>query len=62
WRARAAEELLRGRRPDGETLREAARAELAAARPLPDNAFKVDLTIDLIVAAIRDLVARKDRA
>ncbi|MGW3567110.1 FAD binding domain-containing protein [Streptomyces sp. NPDC000941] len=62
WRARAAEELLRGRRPDVETLREAARAELAAARPLPDNAFKVDLTIDLIVAAIRDLVARKDRA
>lgn len=62
WRARTAEALLRGRRPDEETLREAARAELAAARPLPDNAFKVDLTVDLIVAAIRDLVARKDRA
>ncbi|GAA2361134.1 xanthine dehydrogenase family protein subunit M [Streptomyces cuspidosporus] len=62
WRARTAESLLRGRRPDEETLREAARAELAAARPLPDNAFKVDLAIDLIVAAIRDLVARKDRA
>ncbi|MBL1095582.1 FAD binding domain-containing protein [Streptomyces coffeae] len=62
WRASVAEERLRGRRPDEETLREAARAELAAARPLPDNAFKVDLTVDLIVAGIRDLIARKDRA
>ena len=57
-----AEGLLLGRVPDEEALREAARAELAAARPLRDNAFKVDLAIDLIVAAIRDLVAGKDRA
>ncbi|MEU2212468.1 xanthine dehydrogenase family protein subunit M, partial [Streptomyces hygroscopicus] len=57
-----AEERLRGGRPDEEALREAARAELADARPLPDNAFKVDLAIDLIVAGVRDLVARKDRA
>ncbi|WP_432015260.1 FAD binding domain-containing protein [Streptomyces cucumeris] len=62
WRASVAEERLRGRRPDEETLREAARAELAAARPLPDNAFKVDLAVDLIVAGIRDLSTRKDRA
>ncbi|MET8010323.1 xanthine dehydrogenase family protein subunit M [Streptomyces sp. NPDC005271] len=62
WRARIAEERLRGRRPEEETLREAARAELAAARPLPGNAFKVDLAIDLIVAGIRDLIAREDRA
>ncbi|MEU8825492.1 xanthine dehydrogenase family protein subunit M [Streptomyces sp. NPDC048636] len=62
WRAVVAEERLRGRRPDEETLREAARAELAAARPLPDNTFKVDLAVDLIVAGIRDLIARKDRA
>ncbi|MFD5392095.1 FAD binding domain-containing protein [Streptomyces sp. NPDC127074] len=62
WRARIAEERLRGARPDEETLREAARAELAEARPLPDNAFKVDLAIDLIVAGVRDLTARKDHA
>ncbi|MFF7656065.1 FAD binding domain-containing protein [Streptomyces sp. NPDC007983] len=62
WRARIAEERLRGALPDEETLREAARAELARARPLPDNAFKVDLATDLIVAVIRDLVVRKDRA
>lgn len=62
WRARIAEERLRGARPDEETLREAARAELAEARPLPDNAFKVDLATDLIVAGVRDLVARRDRA
>ncbi|WP_413104754.1 FAD binding domain-containing protein [Streptomyces sp. Inha503] len=62
WRARIAEERLRGARPDEETLREAARAELAEARPLPDNAFKVDLATDLIVAGVRDLVARSDRA
>ncbi|MGW5697548.1 hypothetical protein ACWEWX_43950 [Streptomyces asiaticus] len=34
----------------------------AEARPLPDNAFKVDLATDLIVAGVRDLVARRDRA
>ncbi|NUH37883.1 xanthine dehydrogenase family protein subunit M [Streptomyces samsunensis] len=62
WRARIAEERLRGARPDEKALREAARAELAGARPLPDNAFKVDLATDLIVAGVRDLVARKDRA
>jgi xanthine dehydrogenase YagS FAD-binding subunit len=57
WRARIAESLLRGRQPVDGTLREAARAELASARTLPGNAFKVDLAVDLIAATLRDLVA-----
>jgi xanthine dehydrogenase YagS FAD-binding subunit len=62
WRARTAEELLRGRHPSQEVLREAAEAELAAARPLPENAFKVDLATDLIVAEVGGLAAREDQA
>ncbi|GHJ42080.1 xanthine dehydrogenase family protein subunit M [Streptomyces sp. TS71-3] len=64
WRARAAEAVLRGARPTDEALRAAAEAEFAAARPLPGNAFKVDLAADLISAAVRDLAdeaGRKDR-
>ncbi|MCP2169087.1 FAD binding domain-containing protein [Goodfellowiella coeruleoviolacea] len=55
WRARVAEAALRGQRPEPAVLRAAAQAEFAAARPLPDNAFKVDLAIDLITATIADL-------
>jgi xanthine dehydrogenase YagS FAD-binding subunit len=42
WRARRAEELLRGGRRRG-ALPARRRAELAAAEPLRDNAFKVPL-------------------
>jgi xanthine dehydrogenase YagS FAD-binding subunit len=43
WRATRAEELLRGAPATGQSFAEAADAELAAALPLPGNAFKVPL-------------------
>lgn len=55
WRARLAEEALRGRPPSVEAFREAAQAELAHARPLSGNAFKVPLARNTIVAVLRDL-------
>ncbi|MCQ8187298.1 FAD binding domain-containing protein [Streptomyces rugosispiralis] len=61
WRAREAERLLTGRQPTEERLREAARAEFASARPLPQNAFKIDLAVDVITAAVRDLVGGQRR-
>ncbi len=43
WRARAAEEVLHGAPATEDTFARAADAELAAARPLRDNGFKVPL-------------------
>ncbi|MBL1097544.1 FAD binding domain-containing protein [Streptomyces coffeae] len=61
WRARRAEEQLAGRRPTEEALRSAARAEFASARPLPRNAFKIDLAVDLITATVLELVGGEGR-
>jgi xanthine dehydrogenase YagS FAD-binding subunit len=55
WRAYRAEEELRGRPATAESFRAAARAELAAARPLRDNQFKIDLAERIIVAALSQL-------
>ncbi|MFD6532509.1 FAD binding domain-containing protein [Streptomyces sp. NPDC060184] len=57
WRATAAEAVLRGATATTETFARAASAELAAARPLRDNAFKVDLARRLTVAALTELTA-----
>jgi len=51
WRASVAEQLLAGRTLSAATLREAAAAELAQARPLNGNAFKVGLAQRAIVRA-----------
>jgi xanthine dehydrogenase YagS FAD-binding subunit len=51
WRCFEAEQALRG----GATFEEAADAELADARPLRDNAFKVTLARNLLVGTLRDL-------
>ena len=61
WRARRAEDALRGRRPTPEAVRAAAREEFASARPLPRNAFKVDLAVDLLTRVVLDL-AGEERA
>ncbi|MFB6634882.1 FAD binding domain-containing protein [Streptomyces sp. NPDC056362] len=58
WRARAAEEVLRGARASEETWVRAADAELAAAEPLRDNAFKVPLARGLAVRVLTDLAFR----
>ncbi|MEV0674951.1 xanthine dehydrogenase family protein subunit M [Actinosynnema sp. NPDC050436] len=55
WRARKAEDVLRGGPATVDAFREAAAAELADAHPLPGNAFKVALARNTIVAALRDL-------
>jgi xanthine dehydrogenase YagS FAD-binding subunit len=51
WRCFAAEEALRG----GATFAEAADAELADARPLRDNGFKVTLARNLLVGTLREV-------
>ena len=57
WRAHAAEAVLRGARAGEATFRQAAEAELAAARPLRDNGFKVELARRTIVAVLGQLAA-----
>ncbi len=65
WRATRAEERLRGAPADDATFAAAADAELAQARPLRDNGFKVVMARNTLVAVLRDLAARdqgtKDR-
>jgi xanthine dehydrogenase YagS FAD-binding subunit len=58
WRARAAEAALRGARADATAFRAAADAELAAAEPLRDNAFKVALAKRTLVAVLTALAEK----
>ncbi|GAA0238175.1 xanthine dehydrogenase family protein subunit M [Actinomadura nitritigenes] len=55
WRARRAEEALRGAPAIGEEFQRAAEAELARAEPLRDNAYKVPLARNLIVRTLTEL-------
>ena len=55
WRASIAEAMLRGRPATAETLAAAAAAELAGARGLRDNVFKIELAKRTIVAALGEL-------
>jgi xanthine dehydrogenase YagS FAD-binding subunit len=55
WRAWRAEEALRGRPATLASFRAAADAELAAARPLAGNAFKVELARRTLVAVLQQL-------
>ncbi|MGW0592725.1 FAD binding domain-containing protein [Streptosporangium sp. NPDC002607] len=57
WRARTAESLLLDGPATADRFRTAAEAELAAAEPLPGNAYKVTLARNLIVAVLTDLAA-----
>jgi xanthine dehydrogenase YagS FAD-binding subunit len=60
WRATRAEAALRGAPATEEALGRAADLELAAARPLRDNAFKVPLARNVLVRTLLDLTeARK---
>ncbi|MEU9117480.1 xanthine dehydrogenase family protein subunit M [Streptomyces sp. NPDC048483] len=58
WRARAAEGVLHGAAATPDTFARAADAELAAARPLRENGFKVTLARNLTVGVLADLAAR----
>lgn len=55
WRAWAAEDALRGRPATRESFLRAAEAELEAAEPLRDNAYKVPLARNLIVRTLTEL-------
>ena len=58
WRARQAEDQLRGAAATEDNFRLAADHELAAARPLAGNEFKVPLAARTMVAVLRDLAGR----
>ena len=57
WRAERAEAVLRGREASPEAFQEAADAELSAAQPLRDNAFKVPLARNVLVRTLAELTA-----
>jgi xanthine dehydrogenase YagS FAD-binding subunit len=59
WRAERAETVLRGAPPSVELFTQAAELELAAARPLRDNAYKVPVARNLIVRMLLELAARQ---
>ncbi|MEV6839592.1 xanthine dehydrogenase family protein subunit M [Streptomyces sp. NPDC051133] len=61
WRAVAAERVLAGAPADAETFAAAADAELAAARPLPHNGYKVTLMRNLVVAVLSELAEEATR-
>lgn len=52
WRARAAEQVLKGAAPEAANFREAAQAALADAKPSGDNAFKIELARRVIARAL----------
>jgi xanthine dehydrogenase YagS FAD-binding subunit len=52
WRAREAEEILIGARPETSLFRRAAEAALAEAKPSGENAFKIELARRIVVRAL----------
>ena len=56
WRAEKAEAALMGERATPETFRAAVDAELADARPLEGNAFKIELAKRTMVACLTELM------
>ncbi|GAB2833870.1 xanthine dehydrogenase family protein subunit M [Actinoallomurus bryophytorum] len=61
WRARAAERALIGGPATAEAYAAAADAELAAARPLPHNGYKVPLIRNLVVDVLTELTQETTR-
>jgi len=61
WRAREAERVLTGGPAGAEAFAAAADAELAAAEPLPHNAYKVTLLRNLVVAVLTELTEEAAR-
>jgi xanthine dehydrogenase YagS FAD-binding subunit len=55
WRARKAEDFLRGQPAQGANFRAAAEAELADAQPLQHNAFKNELAARTVTAVLTEL-------
>jgi xanthine dehydrogenase YagS FAD-binding subunit len=55
WRSWKAEEALKGQRPSVANFRSAVDAELAGAKALSENGFKIDLARRTVVAVLSDL-------
>jgi len=55
WRATKAEAALRGGPASADAFRAAAAAELADAKPLHDNAFKIELAKRTVSAVLSEL-------
>jgi xanthine dehydrogenase YagS FAD-binding subunit len=55
WRAQRAEETLRGQPATEDNFRRAAALELADAKPLRDNGFKVPLMINIVARTLTEL-------
>ncbi len=62
WRAERAEAALKGRQATEAALRRAAEAELAAAQPLRDNAFKIELATRVIADTLGKLAKAQGAA
>jgi xanthine dehydrogenase YagS FAD-binding subunit len=62
WRAERAEAALRGGPANEATFRRAAEAELAAAQPLRDNAFKIELATRVIADTLGKLAEAQGAA
>lgn len=60
WRAATAEGVLRGKPADAASFAEAADAELAEARPLSGNGYKIRLARNLIVSTLTELTERQE--
>ena len=52
WRARGAEAVLSGQKPERALFRRAAEAALAEARPVGDNGFKIELARRIVARAL----------
>ncbi len=61
WRAKKAEAMLRGALANEESFLRAADTELAGARPLRDNAFKVPLARSALVRTLLDLTGEENQ-
>lgn len=60
WRARVAEAAIMGRAATEAVFRDAAEAELASAKGLRDNSFKIDLAKRVIVDSLVKLAVRSE--
>jgi len=61
WRARGAEEVLRGREYSASIAQKAAEAALSGARPLRDNEYKIPLAKGIILRALDLLAGREEK-
>ncbi len=56
WRLQKAEDLIKGKKPTDEVIRQAAREALQDARPLEENEYKLDLVEAVLRTAILPMV------